>query len=100
MQGAALGQPPAPLPSGDTITGQLGHLDELINMARSALDRACKIATVLSPPEPPSDKAGNGHIEADPNSGPILFRLQNRNQELHRLLTAIAMQQCRIEQVL
>lgn len=100
---ASQGRSPNAATSPDTFTGQMIHLDELIKSARELLSRTQKIADSLCPNTEPTvagDGGKLGRIEASPDSGPLLFRLQNRNQELHRIFSEIFSVQNRIDRSL
>lgn len=84
--------------SGDTFTGQLAHMDELINSARTLQERVAAHANHFAPAET-TDSAKRTDALA-PEGGPMLFRWQNKNSELSRLLSSISQQLSRIDQVL
>lgn len=97
------GGSPAIQPSADTLTGQMMHLDELIKGCHEILSRLTKQADALVPdngPAEPSPANAIGKISPGPDSGPLLFRLQNRTGELHQLQSLIHRQISRIDQVL
>lgn len=89
---------------GDTFTGQIAHMDQLIDSARTILARLTEKADQLAPaqsmPEGPGLGKVVGRIDQAPDAGPLLFRMQNRNAELHRLQGDIFQQLNRLDQVL
>lgn len=98
------GRGPAPQPSADTFTGQMSYLDEIIKHGHELLLRITKQADQLVPDNADAPNglhnAGIGKIAPGPDSGPLLFRIQNRAGEIMQLHSAIARQLSRIDQVL
>lgn len=87
--------------SADTFTGQIAFLDEVIHHARDILSRATKQADTLLPSQDPTPELNKvSRIDGPPDAGPLLYRLQNRAQELNTLMGMIGRQQSRIDQVL
>lgn len=91
-----------PTPSGDSFTGQMIHLDELIEQQSEILTRLTAIADQLVPgsEEDKIKAAGIGQISPGPDSGPLLFRIQNRTRNLHAGQTKIISQLNRLQAVL
>lgn len=98
------GRAPTPQISGDTFAGQMSYLDEIIKHGHELLLRVTKHADALVPDNTDAPngvhQAGIGKIAPGPESGPLLFRIQNRAGELMSLHSAIARQLSRIDQVL
>lgn len=104
QRAASIGGRGAPLapPSGDTFTGQMIFMDEVIKRAHEVLGTASMIADRFTPGSEEAAQPGGaiGKIAQGPESGPLLYLIQNRTQELHGLLNAIARQHQRVEQSL
>lgn len=97
--GVSRASPPREAPSADTLTGQMMYLDELIKSCHEILARVTRSADALVP-----DNSDAGHalnkISPSADSGPLLFRLQNRTSEMGQLHGAIHRQLSRIDGVL
>lgn len=92
---------PSVVPSGDTFTGQMIAMDELIKGYHDVLGRLTRQADALVPENDASGTiAGGQKISTPVDSTPLLFRLQNRVSELYALQSAICQQLNRIDRVL